>query len=157
MREKELRLALVCYGGVSLAVYMHGITKEVWRLARASQAFHGGDEPGDGSQGAYHRLLQSIADTKQLQLRVLPDIFAGASAGGINAIFLAHAISTGQSLDPLTQLWLEGADVDALIALMARDKKAVDGLTFVLDGPAGVQLVGGVDPDQVRLALEAVR
>ena len=29
MREKELRLALVCYGGVSLAIYMHGITKEV--------------------------------------------------------------------------------------------------------------------------------
>ena len=27
------------------------------------------------------------------------------------------------------------ADLDALIALMGRDKKAVDGLTFVLDGP----------------------
>ena len=38
MREKELRLALVCYGGISLAVYMHGITKEIWRLARASRA-----------------------------------------------------------------------------------------------------------------------
>jgi hypothetical protein len=29
MREKELRLALVCYGGVSLAVYMHGVSKEI--------------------------------------------------------------------------------------------------------------------------------
>lgn len=29
MRQKELRLALVCYGGVSLAVYMHGVTKEI--------------------------------------------------------------------------------------------------------------------------------
>ena len=29
MREKELRLALVCYGGISLAVYMHGITNEI--------------------------------------------------------------------------------------------------------------------------------
>ena len=38
MREKELRLALVCYGGVSLAIYMHGITKEVWKLLRASTA-----------------------------------------------------------------------------------------------------------------------
>ena len=37
-RDKELRLALVCYGGISLAVYMHGITKEIWRLARASCA-----------------------------------------------------------------------------------------------------------------------
>ena len=29
MRQKELRIALVCYGGVSLAIYMHGVTKEV--------------------------------------------------------------------------------------------------------------------------------
>ncbi len=29
VREKELRLALVCYGGISLAVYMPGITKEI--------------------------------------------------------------------------------------------------------------------------------
>ena len=42
MREKELRIALVCYGGVSLAIYMHGVTKEVWKLARASRAFHAG-------------------------------------------------------------------------------------------------------------------
>ena len=45
MREKELRLALVCYGGVSLAVYMHGITKEIWRLACASRAFHAATPP----------------------------------------------------------------------------------------------------------------
>ena len=32
MREKELRIALVCFGGVSLAVYMHGITKEILKL-----------------------------------------------------------------------------------------------------------------------------
>ena len=43
MQEKELRIALVCYGGVSLAVYMHGITKEIWRLAKASQAVHAGE------------------------------------------------------------------------------------------------------------------
>ncbi len=51
----------------------------------------------------------------------------------------------------------DGADADALVTLMARDKKAVAGLTFVLDGPAGVQQVSGVDVQQVRLALEAVR
>jgi 5-deoxy-5-amino-3-dehydroquinate synthase len=51
----------------------------------------------------------------------------------------------------------DGADADALLTLMARDKKAVDGLTFVLDGPRGVDVVHGVDPDQVRLALETVR
>lgn len=33
-----------------------------------------------------------------------------------------------------------------LVDLMAHDKKAVDGLTFVLDGPDGVEVVAGVDP-----------
>jgi hypothetical protein len=33
----------------------------------------------------------------------------------------------------------------------------VSGLTFVLDGPRGVEQVTGVDPDQVRVALEAIR
>ena len=39
MREKELRIALVCFGGVSLAVYMHGMTKEILSLVRASMTF----------------------------------------------------------------------------------------------------------------------
>ena len=37
MKEKELRLALVCFGGISLAVYMHGVSKEVLKLIRASK------------------------------------------------------------------------------------------------------------------------
>lgn len=115
MREKELRLALVCYGGISLAVYMHGISKEIWRLARASQAFHDGEIAAQGSQGVYSALLQEIEDETGVRLRVLVDIVAGASAGGLNGVFLAHAITTGQSLEPLTQLWLDSADVEALI------------------------------------------
>ncbi len=47
----------------------------------------------------------------------------------------------------------DGLDGDELVALMARDKKALDGLTFVLDGPGGVELVAGVDPRVVRTAL----
>ncbi|WP_085809825.1 patatin-like protein [Sphingomonas sp. TZW2008] len=115
MREIELRLALVCYGGISLAVYMHGITKEVWHAARASRASHEGT-PLTGSAQVYAALLDSIAEDGAARLRLLPDIIAGASAGGINGIFLAQALSAGQSLDPLTDLWLERADVEALIA-----------------------------------------
>ena len=115
MREKELRIALICYGGISLAVYMHGITKEVWRLAKASRAYHAGEAPGQGSEAVYHTLLHRIAEEAEVELRVLVDILAGASAGGINAIFLAHAIAGGQPLDPLTDLWLDSADVDRLL------------------------------------------
>ena len=46
-----------------------------------------------------------------------------------------------------------GLDRDRLLALMGRDKKAVDGLTFVLDGPGGVEVVPGVDPDDAAAPL----
>ena len=45
------------------------------------------------------------------------------------------------------------ADPDRLIWLMARDKKAIDGLTFVLDGPTGVEVVTGVPRAAVEAAL----
>ncbi len=120
MRQKELRIALVCYGGVSLAVYMHGVTKELWKMARASRAFHGGAAVSGGTEAVYQRLLARIESHFNLRLRVLPDIIAGASAGGINGVFLAQAIHSGQSLEPLTKLWLERADVDVLLDPDAR-------------------------------------
>jgi 5-deoxy-5-amino-3-dehydroquinate synthase len=46
-----------------------------------------------------------------------------------------------------------GLVVDDLMALMGRDKKALDGLTFVLDGERGVEVVAGVDPAVVRATL----
>jgi len=60
MRQKELRIALVCYGGVSLAVYMHGVTKELWKLARASRDYHEGTSPLGGTEAIYARLLERI-------------------------------------------------------------------------------------------------
>lgn len=142
MREKELRIALVCYGGISLAVYMHGITKEVWRLACASRAFTSG-EPDDGAvAGVYRKLLARIAEESGIKLRVMVDILAGASAGGINAVFLSHAIATGRPLDPLTDLWLESADIDKLIdpgvgAVSYYAKSAAVPLAWLLARQAG--------------------
>jgi len=123
MGEKELRLALVCYGGVSLAVYMHGVTKEIWHVARASRDFTDGTAPADGlgaTQAVYRDILACAEEQAALKLRVVPDIIAGASAGGINGVFLAHAIETGQSIEPLTDLWLRAADADLLVDPDAR-------------------------------------
>jgi 5-deoxy-5-amino-3-dehydroquinate synthase len=50
----------------------------------------------------------------------------------------------------------EGADADELLTLMGRDKKAVDGLTFALDGPDGVAVVTGVAPEAAAAALDAM-
>jgi hypothetical protein len=48
-------------------------------------------------------------------------------------------------------------DSEDLLNLFARDKKAVNGVTLVLDGPAGVEPVTGIDEAVLRDALEAVR
>ena len=48
----------------------------------------------------------------------------------------------------------DGLDPRAMVELMGRDKKVLSaGLTFVLDGPDGVEVVPGVDP---AVALEAL-
>ncbi len=47
-----------------------------------------------------------------------------------------------------------GVDVDEIIDLFGRDKKATDGITFVLDGPDGLEVVPGVDPGVLRRALD---
>src|SRR5689334_22190372 len=106
MREKELRIALVCFGGVSLAIYMHGITKEVLKLVRASAALHAitdrqarakasffdncdvNDREYD-SEAIYFELLRDLG--RKIDVRVIVDIIAGASAGGINGTMLARA------------------------------------------------------------------
>jgi len=42
-----------------------------------------------------------------------------------------------------------GSSAEELITIMGRDKKALDGLAFVLDGPQGLSLTSGVDPEVV--------
>ncbi len=120
MTEKELRLSLICYGGVSLTVYMHGVTKEIWHMLRSSRSFHDEDNSSDGSEKIYQQILQNIERDTGIKLRIITDIIAGSSAGGINGVFLSKAITSGQSLDPLTDLWLDMADVDKLLDPDAR-------------------------------------
>ncbi|MEY2943374.1 MAG: hypothetical protein RLY97_1388, partial [Pseudomonadota bacterium] len=72
----------------------------------------------------YAALLKCILDHNGVRIRVLPDIIAGASAGGINGVFLAQAIASGQSLEPLTALWLDNADIDKLLDPDARPDSA---------------------------------
>ncbi len=123
IREKELRLALVCYGGVSLAVYMHGVTKELWKLLRASEMRKSGRAPEGDSEQDWLGLLDEIGET--VDLTVMCDILSGASAGGINAVLLSNAITLGQPLEPLTEMWLGEADVEKLLDPNARPKGRV--------------------------------
>jgi 5-deoxy-5-amino-3-dehydroquinate synthase len=49
-----------------------------------------------------------------------------------------------------------GSDRVELVALMGRDKKAVDGITFVLDGANGVEVVTGVERAAIDTAFAAM-
>ena len=135
VREQELRIALVCFGGVSLAVYMHGISKEILKLVRASCALHAiadrqarmtaqffdrfdARDPEFDTEAVYFELLREIS--RKLELRVIVDIIAGASAGGINATILARAISHDLPIGKLRDLWLDNADVSVILAADAR-------------------------------------
>ena len=47
-----------------------------------------------------------------------------------------------------------GLSATHLVDLMRRDKKADHDLTFILDGPDGIEVVNGLDPTAVRSSLE---
>ena len=114
--RREHRLALVLYGGVSLCIYMHGTTKEVNRLVRASAALAGADvgelEP---SEAVYRELLETKAKNEGLRTDVVVDVIAGTSAGGINGVYLAKALAGDRSQNGLRELWLKEADIDLLL------------------------------------------
>src|SRR3954471_10389730 len=117
----ELRLALVCYGGVSLAVYMHGVTKELHKLVQASRAFDAVadlDEKNpfdkDDSASAYFEALREIAG-KGRRLSVSIDVIAGTSAGGINGVVLGKVLARGGSQEKLKKLWIDEGDLKTLL------------------------------------------
>ena len=107
---RELRLALVCYGGVSLAIYMHGITKELEKLTRASAQLVADPEQNpfrpDQSEHAYFDALKRKAAQDGYRTRVVVDIISGTSAGGINGVCLAKSLALDAPQDGLRDLWL---------------------------------------------------
>ena len=90
-------LALVMNGGVSLAVWMNGVTHAIANCRRA-------DAPNDQpSRAVWQRHLDS-ADT-----RLTVDVIAGTSAGGLNGTVLARAIAQDQDVPSMKRLWLRDA------------------------------------------------
>ena len=122
----ELRLALVCYGGVSLAIYMHGITKEIQRLVVASKAYEAdpaacpfGTSRAPSTPTGTRSRSASRGSEAGIRTRVVVDIVAGTSAGGINGIILAKALAHDLPQDALRDVWLERGDVKQLMAMRA--------------------------------------
>jgi patatin-related protein len=118
-RTRELRLAVVLYGGVSLAIYMHGTTKEIHRLVKASA--DDATAPSDGqlspTERVYRHLLERVGalHPEGVRTRVVVDVIAGTSAGGINGVYLAKAIVHDQSQEALRDVWLQRGDIGQLL------------------------------------------
>ena len=86
-------------------------------------------------------------------------VFAGELAhrlGRIDADAVAEHRRVVAAYD-LPSTLPEGLRNDELVELMGRDKKALDGITFVLDGPDGVEQVTGVPRADIDAAIDAVR
>jgi len=98
-RRPELRLALGMRGGVSLAVWIGGACAEIDELRRAV----------DEKRGFWWDVL-SVSPYS----RVVVDVMAGASAGGLNGVLFAAAIRHGFTMSELQDVWTDVAAVDRL-------------------------------------------
>lgn len=124
--QKETRFAVVMYGGISLAIYIHGVAQELYSLVRATawddaQNNYVIADPNDlkGAELVYRALGET------LKTKFVVDILSGTSAGGINAVYLAKALVNNQSIQGLKDLWVNEGD----ISLLVNDRKSVDGLS----------------------------
>lgn len=98
-KSREIRVGLVMYGGVSLAVYINGVAREFFEAVRG--------------RGVY-RLLKAMTDSD-----IVVDIVSGTSAGGINGILLGYALCNGRDFAACADLWRQHGD----IALLLRDPR----------------------------------
>ena len=96
--QREIRLALVLNGGVSLAIWIGGVVAEIDRARRA------GLDTNDREDEAVAIYRELLGLTGSL-LRT--DVIAGASAGGLNGCLLASAIVSGGAVDDVRNTWIE--------------------------------------------------
>ncbi|HVS69094.1 MAG TPA: patatin-like protein [Mycobacteriales bacterium] len=153
----EVRIALVLYGGVSLAIYMNGIVQELLALVRSSAPkldANGvptstpllADDELRGAQRVYREIAKQLdrgkatADSGDvIRSRMVVDLLTGTSAGGINGIFLAKALAEERSIDALTNLWVEQGDISNLL----NDRNAADGVPGMAAPQAPESLLSG--------------
>ncbi|RXT36598.1 patatin-like protein [Bradyrhizobium betae] len=160
--SREIRFGVVMYGGVSLAIYINGVTNELYEMACATPK-QSDDLSLPGTRWVYRkaswllrdenlraRYLAYLADQKLppekrtvedpfadmsalppgQRTRFVVDSLSGTSAGGINGIFLAKALVSGQKFAPLKTLWVEEGDIGRLL----NDKASYEGLEFARTG-----------------------
>jgi predicted acylesterase/phospholipase RssA len=147
----QLRLAVAFTGGVSLAVWMGGMAREMNLLLAASRIRRGetvADTTASGRRvrDGYAALLDVLG------VDVSMDVLSGTSAGGINAVILGLANVQRFDLDGLRELWFTEGSLGGLLrnpadkqapSLLYGDKSLLTGLR---DGLAKLARQGSANP-----------
>ncbi|WP_295615116.1 patatin-like protein [Chamaesiphon sp. GL140_3_metabinner_50] len=97
---REIQLGLVVYGGVSLAIYTHGVCQEFYNAVRG--------------RGIY-KLVKALTDAD-----LVVDAISGSSAGGINGILLGYAIANSTDREMVdfsafARIWRNSGDLLKLL------------------------------------------
>ncbi len=114
--NREIRLGLVVYGGVALAIYMNGVCREFYNAVRG--------------RGVY-KLVKALTDSD-----IIVDIISGTSAGGINGVLLSYALANSSAshvvdFKNFAQIWRESGDI---LKLMREPGFSASPSESVLDG-----------------------
>lgn len=116
VRSREIRLGLVMYGGISLAIYINGVSREFYRAVRGESIY---------------KLIKAFTDSD-----IVVDIVSGTSAGGVNGILLGYALCNKADFATTAELWRKAGDIGALV----RDPDKLDNQVLsVLDGEGHYQ------------------
>ncbi len=97
---REIQLGLVVFGGVSLAIYTHGVCQEFYHAVRG--------------RGIY-KLVKAITDAD-----LVVDAISGSSAGGINGVLLSYALANSNERElvdfsAFASIWRNSGDLLKLI------------------------------------------
>ena len=166
--ERELRCGL---GEVAKYHFLTGddllaltLDERVARCVGIKGSFVEQDERESGKRAFLnygHTLAHALETVGQHQLAhgeavAIGLIFAARLARALGRIDDSrvdyHELVVGQTYSLQTRM-PAGLDIDQLMAAMARDKKALHGLTFILDSPSGLEIVAGISAEVVRSEL----
>lgn len=159
--QKQIKFAVVMYGGVSLAIYINGIAQELLKMVQSTAK---DNSELKGTAKVYRKVARILSDenswknlseedarkkllpndniekklAEKPNVRFVIDVLSGSSAGGINGVFLAKALVGDLGIEDLKRLWLREGD----IAKLLNDKKSVKGTNLkVAENP--VSLLNG--------------
>lgn len=119
--SKETRVGLVLYGGVSLAIYMNGVSREFFEAVRG--------------RGVY-KLIKALTDSD-----VIVDVVSGTSAGGVNGILLSYALANSDDekvmeFSEYANLWIQSGSLEKLFGNpgQGQDKDPIRRSQSIFDG-----------------------